>query len=125
LGKDEGMTFPLLAGLVLIAAITRSPELVEEVRILARVLRGRGELSNRADNQMRIAMIACTSRYDLDEWCKAVGDWFLELAFEEMNIEMASGLRSHLRQLSHIVPQLWQYSAKADAALSAVLGDGN
>jgi hypothetical protein len=125
LGKDEEVTFPLLAGLAVVAAITRSTELAEEVRILARVLRRRKELSNRADVQMRVALIACASRSERDEWCEAVGDWFLELAYEEMDIEMASALYSHLLQLSHIAPELWQYSAKAHAALTAVLGDGN
>ncbi len=71
---------------------------------------------------MRIGLIACAAAEDLETWCKAVGDWFLEIAYEDIDYHMAAVLRAHLRRLCQIVPQLWRSCAMADAALSAVTG---
>lgn len=54
------------------------------------------------------------------QWCESVGDWFVEIAQEEVNAEDASGLRHCLQKFCTAVPELWRYAAKADAALAAV-----
>lgn len=62
LGSDTEISFSLIMGLASIAASARHSELADEVRILARVLRRRGDVSAGAENQMRIALLACASR---------------------------------------------------------------
>ena len=120
-GESE-ITFSLLAGLSVVAAVTRSPELMNEIRVLTRVLRRRKDTEIEPDNEMRIGLIACAAHKDLDRWCASVGDWFLEIANEEIEIDMAAGLREHLRHICQITPQLWRSCAGAEAALSAVIG---
>lgn len=120
LGEQDGVSFALLAGLAVVAAVTRSKELADEVRILARVLRRRGEVDDISDNQMRIALISCSAVSELDAWSQAVGEWLTELAYENLTPESARALRSHVRQLCRVQPALWRYCAKADAALASM-----
>ena len=117
---DTDITFTLIMGLASIAASARHPELADEVRILTRVLDRRGELSADSEAQMRIALLACASRKDKLEWCKAVGDWLLEIANGKFGNEEAATFRAHVRELCHAVPELWQYTAKVDAAMACI-----
>lgn len=118
LNNDTGLSFNLLIGLAEVAAATRHKELADEVRILTRVLRRRGNLTSEPDIHMRIALLACASNADLQDWCSAVGSWFFEIANEDMNKEDAARLRSHIHSLCVSVPALWEHIAKADAALA-------
>ncbi|MER8586916.1 hypothetical protein NKH19_17005 [Mesorhizobium sp. M1338] len=120
LEPDSDIGFSLISGLAIIAASARHTGLADEVRILSRVLRRRGVIDSAADNQMRIALTACASRSDLEEWCKAVGEWFFEIADGEIDRGEAPQLRSHLLALCRAVPQLWPHISKADAALAAI-----
>jgi hypothetical protein len=121
-GGKTGVSFFLLAGLAMVAAVSRTPQLTGEVRILSRVLHRRGELEYDSDNAMRIAMIACAAHAEAEPWARAVGDWFLELACEPISVATAGMLRSNLRLLGQIDSSLWPFLAKADAALACVLG---
>jgi len=120
LRPDPDIGFALMMSLAIIAASTRHPALANEVRILVRVLRRRGDIAASTDEQMRIALIACASRPDLADWCKAVGEWLIEIAHGEMSHNEALGTRSRLHILCHAVPELWPHVAKADAALAAI-----
>ncbi len=120
LRPDPDVGFALMMSLAIIAASTRHAALANEVRILFRVLRRRGDIVTSTDDQMRIALIACASRPDLADWCKAVGEWLAEIAHGEMSLNEARGSRSRLHILCHAVPELWPHVAKADAALAAI-----
>jgi len=120
LRPDSSLTFSLLAGLAVVAAVTRSAELADEVRILTRVLRRRREVTDDPDNQMRIALYASASRAELEPWCRAVGDWMLEIANEPMDRQAAAELHSHIRRLCTIEPTLWPYVSKAEAVLASL-----
>lgn len=120
LRPDPDVGFALMMSLAIIAASIRHPALANEVRILTRVLRRRGDIVASADDQMRIALIACASRPDLADWCKAVGEWLIEISNGEMSRNEALAARSHLHILCHAVPELWPHVAKADAALAAI-----
>ncbi|MGN6534535.1 MAG: hypothetical protein ACTHKQ_02230 [Mesorhizobium sp.] len=118
--QGTDITFTLLMGLASIAASARHPELADEVRILTRVLGRRGELSADAEAKMRIALLACASREDKVAWCKAVGEWLLEIANGQLEREEAARFRSNLHAMCHAAPELWPYTAKVDAALAAI-----
>ncbi|TSD88690.1 hypothetical protein FFK22_010430 [Mycobacterium sp. KBS0706] len=120
LEPNSDIGFSLIMGLAIIAASARHSGLADEVRILSRVLRRRGVIDSAAENQMRIALTACASRSDLEEWCKAVGEWFFEIANGEIGREGATRLRYHLKALCRAVPQLWPHISKAEAALAAI-----
>jgi len=117
--KAENDAFPLLSGLATVAAVTRSTELADEVRILARVLRRRPGVDIAPGDAMRIAMIAAASHTDKASWCKFVGEWLTELAYEDMSHDKAVNLYQHVRILCQLEPNLWETCARAEAALSA------
>ncbi len=120
-GDLTKVSFQLLSGLALIAAVTRSPQLADEVRKLSRVLRRRGDLENNAGNQVRIALVAVASHGESDQWCSAVGDWLEELAHEDLDRDAAIHFRGQVRKLCQLEPTLWRHVAKIDAALASVI----
>jgi hypothetical protein len=121
-GADSDKIFSLLSGLAAIAAVSRTPELATEVRILARVQRRRPDITLEVDNLLRIALIAAASDADLVNWCKTVGEWFTEIAHEDVSPEVARTMRAHVHRLCEMVPDLWRTCARAEAAFSAVAG---
>ncbi|MFG1312594.1 hypothetical protein [Xanthobacter autotrophicus] len=120
MGNSDGESFAVLIGLATVAAVTRAPELSKDVRILARVLRRRPGTHFDVDALVRVGLIASAANPELKAWCESVGAWFVEIAQQEMTAEDASGLRQHLRKFCTVVPDLWPYVGKADAALAAV-----
>jgi hypothetical protein len=119
--KAENDAFSLLSGLATVAAVTRSTELADEVRILTRVLRRRPGVDIEPEDALRIAMIAAAAHRDKPSWCKFVGEWLTELAYEDMSQEKAANLRQTIGALLLIEPQLWETCARAEAALSAYI----
>jgi hypothetical protein len=119
--KAENNAFSLLSGLATVAAVTRSSELADEVRILARVLRRRPGVEISPENALRIAMIAAASHQGKADWCKFVGEWLTELSYEDMSREKAIMLYRHVQVLCQLEPNLWETCARAEAALSAYL----
>jgi hypothetical protein len=117
--RAQNETFSLLSGLATVAAVTRSSELAEEVRILVRVIRRRPGIDITLDDAIRIAMIAAAGYSDRDKWCKCLGEWLTELAFEDMTREQAVFFRQHLDILCQLEPNLWETCARAEAACAA------
>jgi hypothetical protein len=117
--KAENDAFSLLSGLATVAAVTRSTELADEVRILARVLRRRPGVDIAPEDALRIAMIAAASHRDKASWCKFVGEWLTELAYEDMSREKAANLYQLVGVLCLLEPNLLETCARAEAALSA------
>jgi hypothetical protein len=122
IGTESQKIFSLLSGLAMVAAVTRSPELANEIRLLARVQRRRSGVVLRADHLMRIGFIAAASESDLDKWSVTVGDWLTEVSSEDIDRETARAMRDHIRRLCDLVPSLWRTCVKAHAAFSAVAG---
>lgn len=113
--------FSLLSGLATVAAVTRSVALAEEVRILMRVLRRRPAIGISQDSALRIGLAAAAAHADVTEWCRFVGEFMTELAFEDMAVEDARGLHHHILVLRQLEPRLWQTTGRADAATSALI----
>ena len=68
---------------------------------------------------IQIALVVATNHSELSDWVEFVGEWFTELAFDELEGQDGAVLRSRLRALCHSVPELWITCGRADAALSA------
>ena len=117
---DDAHLFGLIHGLATVAAVTRSKELADEVRVLSRVTRSRNRAAMSTEDEMRISIIAAASHENSDDWASFAGDWLTELAFEITKPEDAALLLSHLRRLIEFAPELAITCAKADAALSSV-----
>ena len=118
---DKTVFVPHLLGLASAAAIARSCKLADSLLLLARTCRHfhPGELT--IDDAFRIAIIASASRSELMDWCKCVGEFVTDCAFQPITDEEAMRLHSHLVCLCHLVPELWFTSGQAEAALRSVL----
>lgn len=114
-----GQNFPMLSGLALAAASTRSVDLAEEVRILTRVaLRRTGSELNPLDS-FRIAMVAANAFEDMEAWRKFLGEWLTELAFSDLTKEEALQLHESVQVLCDLEPALWATLSRAEAALGS------
>jgi hypothetical protein len=109
----------LLSGLATVAAVTRSGELAEEVRILVRVFRQRPDVDIAPEDAMRIAMVTAAAYGANSQWSQFVGDWLTELAFEDMPKQKANLLLRHITALCQLEPHLWEICARAEAASMA------
>ncbi len=118
---DKRQLFSVLIGLATVAAVTRSSELADELRILTRRCRHEAGRNLPAEEAMRIGLIAAAAHPDLTGWCEFVGEWITELAFQSLQFDEAERLYSHLEQLCHIVPELWRTCGRTEAALSSVV----
>lgn len=116
-GEKESLG-PVLRGLATVAAVTRSGELAGELRILIRRCRHDSGHSISAEDALWIGLIAAAAHTDLTDWCMFVGEWITEIAFQSLQQNEIERLHSHVKQLCHIVPELWNTCGRAEAALS-------
>jgi hypothetical protein len=119
--NDKATFVPHLLGLASAAAIARSNKLSDALLSLLRTYRHFHPDELTIDDAFRIAIIACASRSELTDWCKCVGDFMIDCAFQSITVEEATRLHSHLVQLCHLVPELWSTCGRAEAALQSVL----
>ncbi|MDN3922514.1 hypothetical protein [Roseateles violae] len=116
---DKGKNFSLVGGLATLAAVTRSGDLADALRVLTRVMRRRKRLSGDLDEELRIALITAASFEDLEEWARFAGEWLTEIAFETSDKNAARAFLPKLRRLVKMEPMLARHCASADAALDA------
>jgi len=119
--KSQEESFSLLHGLATVASVTRSADLADEVRTFMRVVRRRAAVDISQENAVRIALIAAAAHADAAKWCKFVGDCMTEFAFEDMTLDEALALQHNIRILRELEPRLWVTTARADAAVSALV----
>jgi hypothetical protein len=119
-GRTESI-FPVLSGLAMVAAATRSPELAREVRVLVRAAFRRSPDAIDAINAMRIGLLAAAAHEGRDDWQEFVGEWITEIAFSSLPDDDARQVLSHIRTLVQIEPGLGSTLSKAQAALQALL----
>ena len=111
----------MLSGLASVAAVTRSPALADELRIVARRYRADVRHPVSVGEETMLCVAAAASHAGLEEWTEFVGRWMTELAFiDELKDDEATMLRSQLRYLCHAVPDLWVTCDRACAALAAI-----
>jgi hypothetical protein len=115
----QGDGFSLLSGLAIVAAVTRSSDLSDDVRVLARVVRRRPGFHFSPNDLLRIGLIAAAAHENAEKWRGFVGDWVNELAFEEMTGQEAARLCEQVRLLCHLDPDLWATCSRGHAACEA------
>ena len=117
--EDKSQLVGILNGLATVAAVSRNPDLADELRILVRRYRRDSQYGFTIEEAMRICLVASAAREDLMEWRGFVGECLTELAFGDLEGNEGGVLHSHLLALLHSVPELWVSCARADAALQA------
>ena len=120
-GDDLTRLGPYLRGLAFVAAGTRNYKLADALFVLLRKYRQLYSEELSVEDAFRTAMIACSSRSELLEWCKCVGNCMIDLAFQPTGRDDAKRLHSHVVNLCHLVPELWASCGEAEAALRSVL----
>jgi hypothetical protein len=120
-GDDKATFVARLIGLASAAAITRSSKLADALILLVRTYRHFHPEELTIDEAYRIAIIASASRPGPADWCKCVGDFMIDCAFQPITTEEATRLHSHLVYLCHLVPELWSTCGQAEAALQSIL----
>lgn len=118
---DKQSAFSVLHSLATTSASARSPSLANEIRILTRVRFHEDRSSLRGQEIIRIALISAAAHSDLSDWCKFLGEWLTEIAYETWQDRELIHLQRILRQLFVFVPELWVTAAPADAAMSGAL----
>ncbi|MCD2166239.1 hypothetical protein [Comamonas koreensis] len=111
--------FRLIGGLAVLAAVTRCGDLAEAVRVLARGMRRRRQLTGGLDKELRIALVTAASFEEPEAWSRFAGEWLTEVSFETSDKMAAKALLHRLRQLVKLEPILAKHCATADAALDA------
>ncbi|CAE6799889.1 hypothetical protein PQR12_36910 [Paraburkholderia nemoris] len=119
---DERVSiFDCVVGLASVAAVTRSSRLRDAIHIVLRVSwrLNPGQLS--VDDSFRAGILACAARGELSEWAESVGRFLNELSLQDLSVEDADGLLSHLSTICHIEPELWGTCGRAHAALGMIV----
>lgn len=111
----------LVIGLASLAAINRSTELANDVRILIRRLIHAGSKEIEPDEVLRISIISAAAHEDLEGWCTYLGGCVSEIAFSNLKDSEAERIYSHLSCLLTIVPQLWATASNAERALKSII----
>lgn len=117
--KNKSELLAILGGLASVAAVSRSLNLAEELRILVRRYRHDSQYRLSISETFQIALKTCAALENFTDWREFVGAWLTELAFGDLEKGEATILRSHLLKLLHSVPELWISCAKAEAALQS------
>lgn len=110
-----------LLGLASAAAVTRSQKLADALFVLLRTYRHFHPDEMTISDAFRIGIIACASRSELVDWCKCVGEFTNDFAFQQITTDEASYLYSYLVHLCHLIPELWATCGQGEAALRSVL----
>jgi len=120
---NEERLFNALRGVAIVAAVTRSGELAEELRILVRRCRREPGRGLPVEEATVIGLMAAAAYPQLREWSQFVGEWITELAFDSSQPNQMKKLLSEVQRLCHIAPELWFTCGRAEAALSVSIGN--
>src|SRR5436853_285742 len=119
----KGQLFSLLMGLASVAAVTRNGELAAELQFLTRRYRHESSMDIFADKALTIGLIAAAAHRELDDWCRFVGEWVTELAFQSLQGDEMARLHSCVQLLWQIEPELGRTFGRDEAALSSAAGN--
>lgn len=120
-GGRADLLFPLLNGLAIVAAVTRSTEMANELRVLTRRSMRQSGHRIKQEEGFLVALVAAASHRDLKDWCLFIGEWLTEIAFGDMGSDDAKRMLSYIKCLCRIEPELWTTLGGAEAALAAYI----
>ncbi len=110
----------LLYGLSMISAITRDTELAIDVIYLLKKHYNKSNLSISIDDYFTMILVSAGAYEDLQAWCDFIGKWITDLAFSEIKFSDSRNLLKIIKDLCHIVPDLWAKLGRAEAALQTL-----
>jgi hypothetical protein len=122
--REQISVLPYLHGLASLASVSRSHKLADALFVLISKYRQFYSEELTLGEAFRVAMIAAASRAEPSEWCKCVGAFITNFAFQPITTEEAAELHLNVIHLCHLVPELWATCGQAEAALQSLLKPG-
>jgi hypothetical protein len=119
--RSEGELSAALCGLGVIAAVTRSHELANDLRILVRRYRRDTTRVISISAAIRTIFFAAAAFEDLESWCGFLGDAVEELAVGSLSKDEAVTLRGLVLRTCEVEPELWTRIGPAESALESFL----
>jgi hypothetical protein len=110
---------PYVIGLAHVSAAAKSVELADELRVLSRVLRRTRAPGWNSEVEFKVLLTSAAAEANLSLWAVRVGEWLRELAYEITLPEEARRIRSILRALWRLAPEIRRHTCLADAILEA------
>ena len=120
--EDDGLLWLSMVCLATVSAITRNVMIADRLRLLVHQYRRDAGSRLSAAEAVVVVLTAAASRSDKEEWMEFVGGALTELAFGELSGNEGEVLQGWLRSICDIVPELWRFCGRADAALVAYNG---
>lgn len=120
--EERGPVSMGMVGLATVSAITRNVVIADRLRLLVHQYRRDAGSRLSAVEAVVVVLTAAASRSDKEEWMEFVGGALTELAFGELSGNEGEVLQGWLRSICDIVPELWRFCGRADAALAAYNG---
>ena len=122
--EDKEQFLATCLGLANVVVSTRSEVLANELVFIVHRYRQRSHHLQLQMSELVPTLLMASAAYEnQDQWRQFLGKWITELAFSDMERDEARWLYSCLRELLHIVPELWVTCAKAEAALASICSD--
>lgn len=118
---EKAQLVAILNGLAMVAAVSGSSLLTDNLRILVRRYRQDAQFLLSVEESIRICLMASACYADLITWRDYVGDWLTEFAFSDLTDEEGNNLYSYLHYLLQIAPDLWTSCGRAEAATKAFI----
>lgn len=119
--KNEEELEMLLPGLAVLAAVTRSHELADDVQILVRKYRRDPAHKISITTACRTVFFAAAAYEDIEGWCGFVGAAVEDLTFGDLSEDEAGVLQGLVLRMCEAEPELWTRIGAAEAALSAYI----
>lgn len=120
--QDRASLVKAMRGLATVSAVTRSVALGDRIAVLVGRYRHVGRCQLSIGEAVMIILSAAASRSDPKEWMDYVGNVLTGLAFGELPDDEGHEFQAWLREICDIVPDLWRFCGRADAALAAYSG---
>jgi hypothetical protein len=117
--KDGSEIDALLSGLARTSAISRSPELADQVRIMCRRRRSESQTPLSPCKEMLVALYAGAAHADRAAWSAFVGEWISEIAFALEDRADGEAMLADLDTLCTIAPVLRRTLCRAIAAIDS------
>ena len=121
LTEKEDHFYDLILGFASVAAVTKSTELADQIRVLIRKFNHLGASSLNPAEVFRIATIAAAAHENLEGWCKYIGEFTFELASSDFDNDQLEQFYSSLRCLLDVAPELWATCGNSERALFSLL----
>jgi hypothetical protein len=118
--NDPNLLGTYIRALAQFAAISKSVTLADALFVMIRNYRRHYPDELQLTEAFTTGIIACASRTDFNEWCRAVGDFINDFSFGRLTKDEAGKLFHVVLSLCNMMPELWAAAGEGLAAIESV-----